>query len=249
MRQKIWILTMFPEFFRPLCEVGVVGQTLRGIRGTGIHLSLETVSISRYSSKDFKGVDDSPYGGGAGMVMRADVLKEALIKGVVEAGDYGLDWRERLHIVCPGPRGPSWSDRMAREKAKIWFQSKKDLVFVCGRYEGIDERFLINYIDEYISLGEFILSGGELAVMVYLDSALRFVPGVLGNKLSHDLESYRDQLLEYPQYTRPAKFEEVEIPEVLISGHHKKVAEYRDRERLRMTQKYRPDLLEERGEE
>ena len=218
---------MFPDFFKPLCQVGVVGQALQGVRA---HLSLQTVLISDYSTKGFKGVDDAPYGGGSGMVMRADVLKEAFLKGVVQEGRYGEHWREKLRVVYPAPRGKVWCDQMAKEKAVSWFQGEQDLVFLCGRYEGVDERFLENYVDEFISLGDFVLSGAEVAVMAYLDSCLRFLPGVLGNPASHEEESHSEGILEYPHYTRPAEFEGLKVPPVLLSGHHRQIGEYRRRE-------------------
>ncbi len=242
-KRKVWVLALFPDFFKAFCQVGVVGQALRGERGPGI--SLNTVLISDYAPKGVKDVDDAPYGGGPGMVMRADVLQRALWEGVVEAGGYGPRGRERLHIVAPSPRGPVWDAQMARNKAQSWFvEGDKDLVFVCGRYRAIDERFLQTQVDEFISLGEFILSGGELAVMAYLDSCLRLVPGVLGNGESTESESYQHQLLECPQYTRPAVFEGLEVPQVLTSGHHRNIEEYRRRESLGLTRRYRPGLLE-----
>jgi tRNA (guanine37-N1)-methyltransferase len=177
-KKKIWILTLFPEYFAPLKEYGVLGSALRNERSDELEFELLPVQISDYSPKSFKGVDDSPFGGGVGMVMRPDVLKEALIKGVVENGGYkSLD---ELHVVCPMPRGKVWNTNIAKDFGKRFSKDeRKDLVFICGRYEGIDERFLDMYVDEFISLGDYILTGGELAVMVILDSAMRFVPGVL----------------------------------------------------------------------
>ena len=131
---------MFPEYFDSFKKCGIVGQVLTGNRGKNIKLN--TVSIREFSPKDFKGVDDAPYGGGPGMVMRPDVLKNALLKGVVEPGNYGEDFREQLHIVYPGPRGITWNFKKCKEFAKThWSENtEKDLVFICGRYEGIDER-------------------------------------------------------------------------------------------------------------
>jgi tRNA (guanine37-N1)-methyltransferase len=241
--KKIWVLTMFPEFFIPFKDVGVVGQSLSGKRGP--ELELNCILLREFTPKGFKGVDASPYGGGAGMVMRADVLKEALLKGVVEAGNYGENWREKLWVVCPGPRGQTWDDDLARSFAQNYLSNPegRDLVFLCGRYEGIDERFLENYVDEYLSLGDFILSGGEVPVMAFLDAALRYVPGVLGNSNSFENESFSQDTLEYPIYTRPAEFEGKVVPEVLTSGHHKKMENWRQEQRLVMTRKFRPDLL------
>ena len=241
--KKIWIITLFPEFFNPLLETGVAGAALRGERGQ--EFSLNMVSLRDYSPKDFKGVDASPYGGGAGMVMRADVLKNALLEGIVKPGNYGPDFKEKLHIVFPNPRGKVWSNDTCKEFAnKSWDEKvKKDIVFVCGRYEGIDQRFIDLYIDEEISLGDYILTGGEIATMAIIDSSLRFSDGVLGNRNSHEDESFQNNLLEQPQYTRPREFEGITVPEVLLSGDHKKIEEYHKSEKLRITKECRPDLL------
>ena len=244
--KTIWVLTLFPSYFNPLKEVGVIGSALRGERGEG-PIQLKTVQISQFSPKNFKGVDEAPYGGGAGMVMRADVLQKAILEGVVTLGQYGEDWKEKLHIVCPAPRGKSWSDKDCREFASKYLlkETSKDVVFICGRYEGIDERFLENYVDQFISLGNFVLSGGEIPVMAFIDSAMRMIPGVLGNNVSTEEESFASPEIEQPQFTRPAEFEGKKVPDVLLSGNHKKIDEFREVERKRMTKKYRPDLLEE----
>lgn len=245
--KHIWILTLFPEYFLPLKECGVVGQALRGERGE--RFELHVVQIRDFTFQRYKGVDDSPFGGGAGMVMRADVLKNALLKGIVEAGAYGENWREKLHVVYPGPRGKVWGTQSAKEFAQsFWGHSdsaidSKDVVFVCGRYEGVDERFLESYVNQQISVGDYILSGGELAVMTIIDSAMRFVPGCLGNALSHQTESFEAGLLEYPLYTRPREFDGKVVPEILMSGHHKKIDEYQGQQSLQLTQLHRPDLL------
>ncbi len=240
--KKIWVLTLFPDYFKPLKELGVIGQTLQGDRGRGIEL--ETVQISHFSPRSFKGVDAAPYGGGPGMVMRPDVLKEAILKGVVESGNYGQSWRERLHVVYTGPRGKVWNNISCKNFAKSYLvpESEKDLVFICGRYEGIDERFLDLYVNEVISLGDFILSGGELPVMTIIDSALRFAKGSLGNIDSATQDSFEDDLLEHPQYTRPNIFDNIKVPDVLTSGHHTKIEEYQINEKIRITKALRPDL-------
>ena len=241
MGQRIWVLTMFPRLFDSFCESGVVGQALRGERGGA--RSLIPVLISDFCPKGYKGVDDHPYGGGAGMVMRADALKNALFKGVIEAGGYGDNWREKLLIICPDAKGTLWDNHLAQKKADSWFQGQRDLLFICGRYRGIDQRFLDNYVDEHLSVGNYILSGGELAVMVLIESTLRLVPGTLGNDLSHKEESFSDQLLEHPLYTRPQEFEGKKVPAVLLSGNHQMVRDYLQEERQNMTRKKRPDLI------
>lgn len=234
--KKIWIITLFPDYFNPLIQLGIVGAALRGERGEGP--SIELIQLRDFSSKDYKGVDDSPFGGGPGMVIRADVLKRAF-ESVILKGNYGDNYKEKLTVIFPSPRGKKWNN----VEAKKISQQEKDLVFVCGRYEGIDERFIEKYIDMEFSLGDFVLSGGELPTMAFIDSLLRFKKGVLGNESGSGEESFEHGLLEHPQYTRPVEFEGMVVPEVLTSGHHKKIEEYRMAESLRITKKYRPDLI------
>lgn len=246
--KKIWIITLFPNYFDPLVNFGITGSALRGERGNKIDVL--TVQLRNYTPKDYKGVDDSPYGGGAGMVMRADVLKEALMKGVVEAGGYGENFKEKLHVIFPGPRGKTWDNKYCKNFAERFSNvNAKDLVFICGRYEGIDERFLNLYVDEQISLGDYILTGGEIPTMAIIDSALRFFSGVLGNKESATQESFQQNLLEHPQYTRPKVFDGVDVPEILMSGHHEKIAKYQSDEAIRITKIHRPDLLSKKDSE
>lgn len=239
--RKIWILTLFPEYFKPLLECGISGSAFRGERSENFKFEIHFVNIRDYSNTRYKSVDDSPYGGGPGMVMRADILRDALIKGVVEAGGYS--YRSKLHVVYTSPRGKVWTNKVARDFGiNVLSHPEKDVVFVCGRYEGVDERFLEKYVDDYYSLGDFVLTGGELAVMTMLDSAVRFVPGILGNKLSSEHDSFEDGLIEYPQYTKPQEFEGMTVPDILMSGHHKKIEEWQFEEKKRMTEKWRPDL-------
>lgn len=232
--KKIWVLTMLPEFFEPFVRFGVVGKGLSQSEG----VRLEVIRISDYSEKGFKGVDSAPYGGGAGMVMRADVLEKALIQGVYESGLY--QDRKELEVIYCSPRGQVWSQKEASKYAKDF---DKDLVIICGRYEGIDERFLELYVDRHISLGDFILSGGEVAAMAFIDSTVRLMPNVLGNHVSIVEESFEGDLLEYPQYTKPRSFQGQEVPTVLLEGNHQKISSWRENQRLEMTKKFRPDLL------
>jgi tRNA (guanine37-N1)-methyltransferase len=246
--KKIWIITLFPNYFDSLINFGITGSALRGERGDGIEI--KTVQLRHFTPKDYKGVDDSPYGGGAGMVMRADVLKEALLKGVVLEGGYGEDFRNKLHIVFPGPRGKTWNNSYCKDFASRFSrEDSKDLVFICGRYEGIDERFLNLYVDEQISIGDYILTGGEIPTMAIIDSSLRFFKGVLGNKESSSQESFQANLLEHPQYTRPKDFEGVIVPDILLSGHHQNIEKYQHAEALRVTKIHRPDLLKKKEHE
>jgi tRNA (guanine37-N1)-methyltransferase len=234
---------MFPNFFDQFKEVGVVGQMFQGQRGQSIEL--HTLNISDFSKKGFKGVDSAPYGGGPGMVMKADVLKSALLDGVVKTGNYSEHLKDELSVIFTAPRGKVWNNSTCKEFSKKHFaeNSTKDLVFICGRYEGIDERFLENYVDEHYCIGDYVLSGGEIAVMAILDSALRFSKGVLGNDDSAQMDSFENDLLEHPQYTRPAEFEGKKVPEVLTSGDHKKIDKWKKDMQLEMTKKWRADLL------
>jgi tRNA (guanine37-N1)-methyltransferase len=238
--RKIWILTLFPEYFKPLLECGISGSAFRGERSENLKFEVEFVNIRDYSTTKYKSVDDSPFGGGPGMVMRADILRDALIKGVVEKGGYAD--LSQLHVVYTSPRGTVWNNKVAREFGTKTM-TEKDVVFICGRYEGIDERFLQKYVNEFFSLGDFVLTGGELAVMTMMDSAVRFVPGILGNKLSSEYDSFEDGLIEYPQYTKPQEFEGMGVPEVLLSGHHKNIEKWQLEQKKEMTKKLRPDLL------
>lgn len=240
--RKIWILTLFPEYFKPLLECGISGSAFRGERSENIKFEIQFVNIRDYSMTKYKSVDDTPYGGGPGMVMRADILRDALVKGVVEKGGY--ESLDQLQVIYTSPRGKVWNNKVAREFGKeVLGHEAKDVVFICGRYEGVDERFLQKYVNEYYSLGDFVLTGGELAVMTMLDSAVRFVPGILGNKLSSEYDSFEDGLIEYPQYTKPQDFEGMPVPDILMSGHHKNIEKWQLEQKKEMTKKWRPDLL------
>ena len=165
--------------------------------------------------------------------------------GIIEK--YNLS-RDRLHVVYTAPRGEVWCDHQAQALSSFYTSdSDKHLVFICGRYEGIDERFLENYVDSFFSLGDFILSGGEIAVMAIIDSSLRFIPGVLGNNASAMEDSFTNGMIEHPLYTKPREFEGKTVPEVLLSGHHAKINDYQKQQSVEMTKKYRPDLLDKKG--
>lgn len=240
--RRIWILTLFPEYFKPFLDCGIAGSAFRGERSDdAFKFEVHFVNIRNFSTTKYKSVDDSPYGGGPGMVMKADVLKEAIMKGVVEAGGYS--GKEELHVVYTSPRGKVWTNKVARDFGTNIFGGPRDVVFICGRYEGIDERFLENYVDDFYSIGDYVLTGGEIPVMAMLDSAVRFVPGILGNKLSALDDSFEDGLIEFPQYTKPREFEGKVVPEILAGGNHKKIGEWQKEQKLLMTKKWRPDLL------
>lgn len=238
-KRRIWIMTLFPEFFNPLLACGIAGQALRGERSGEIQFEVITVNIRDWGMGNYKAVDDTPYGGGPGMIMRPDVLAEAFKNGVMIPGGYAS--KDELTVIYTSPRGVVWNNEVAREFA-VTQLSQKDLVFICGRYEGIDERFLENYVDLNFSIGDYVLTGGEIAVMALIDSAVRFVPGILGNKSSANEDSFEDGLLECPQYTKPREFEGLEVPEVLANGHHAKIQDWQREQKVLMTKKHRPDL-------
>lgn len=240
--RHIWIISIFPEYFEPFLNCGVAASALKGDRGN-INFDVHLVNLRDHTPAKYKGVDDAPFGGGPGMVMRADVLKNALVDGVVVPGGYSDDIKNELHVVYTSPRGKTWSNTECKRFAKSHYvDHDKDLVFICGRYEGIDERFINKYIDEQISVGDYVLTGGELAVLTILDSSLRFIEGTLGNSEGTDSESFENGLLEWPQYTRPQIFDDEKVPDVLLSGHHSKIEQYRLSERIRITKTYRSDL-------
>lgn len=242
--KKIWIITLFPEFFEAFSSCGVIGQALNNKRKTVLEYDLQVINLREFSCDNYKGVDDSPFGGGPGMVMKADVLFRAL-DHLRESRGFPKGDFSKFHVVYTAPRGVVWRRDHSFHFAKKHLETNtQDLVFICGRYEGVDERFLEKYVNEFISLGDYVLSGGEIAVQAILDSAFRFVDGVLGNKNSYGEDSFEEGLLEYPQYTRPREFQGMSVPEILLSGHHQKMIDFQKEKQQQMTEKYRPDLWE-----
>lgn len=223
---KITILTIFPEMFESVLNSSILGRA----REQGL-IEVECVDIRPFSDRKHKNTDDYPFGGGAGMVMLAQPIMDAMAS-VTGEGFSG----KRIYM---GPRGTTLTTRKVRELARA-----EHLVLLCGHYEGVDQRALDSCIDEEISIGDYILTGGELAAMVLTDAVSRFIPGVLGSAESPEEESFSDGLLEYPQYTRPREIGGMEVPEVLLSGDHAKIRAWRRQESLRATKRFRPDLLE-----
>jgi tRNA (guanine37-N1)-methyltransferase len=242
-KRRIWVLGLFPEFFSPLTTLGITGQVFQGQRGAG--LQLIHVHLRDYTDDTHKSVDDTPYGGGPGMVMRADILTRALKEGVLTKSGKA-DLKSSFHVIATDPRGEVFTHTKARSLALNYLdsQSEKELVFICGRYEGIDERFLEEYVDECLSVGDFVLTGGEIAAMAFIDALVRFTPHALGNRLSANEDSFEDGLLEHPQYTRPKVFEGRSVPDVLLSGHHEKIEAWRSEQKRAITKRFRPDLWE-----
>ena len=223
---RIKILTTFPEMFDSVLSASILGRA----REQGL-LEVSVLDIRPFSDRKHKNTDDYPFGGGAGMVMLAQPIHDAMAFAMGE----GFRGR-RIYL---GPRGERLTTEKARELAR-----EPELILLCGHYEGVDQRALDTCVDEEISLGDYILTGGELAAMVLTDCVARFIPGVLGSAESPEEESFSEGLLEYPQYTRPREWNGLEVPEVLLSGDHARIRAWRRRESLRATLRFRPDLLE-----
>ena len=225
---KVWtaqILTLFPEMFP-----GTLGMSLAGTGLKNGLWDLKTLDIRDFSDNKHRNVDDTPAGGGPGMVMRADVLGSAI--------DHARDSAEASWpLVYLSPRGRKFDQKMAQE-----WQEAGGVTILCGRFEGVDERVLEAREVTEVSLGDFVLSGGEPAAIAMLDAVIRLLPGVMGQPETLTEESFTSGLLEYPQYTRPAVWEDRSIPEVLMSGHHKKIAEWRLGQAEKITRLRRPDL-------
>ncbi|TCD15927.1 tRNA (guanosine(37)-N1)-methyltransferase TrmD [Oricola cellulosilytica] len=226
---KATVLTLYPDMFP-----GTLGQALAGKALATDTWSLETVQIRDFATDRHRSVDDTPAGGGAGMVMRADVLATALDTTV--AAD---DPRPRLLM---SPRGKPLTQKMVRDYA-----ASAGMLIVCGRFEGVDQRVIDARGLEEVSIGDYVLSGGEIAAQVLLDAVVRLLPGVMGNETSGQMESFEAGWLEHPHYTRPAEWEGRGIPDVLTSGNHAKIADWRRAEAERLTRERRPDLLPPRN--
>lgn len=222
---NITILTIFPEMFESVLQSSILGRA----REAGL-IDVRCVDIRPFSESKHKNTDDYPFGGGAGMVMMPQPIVDAM-QSVT-----GENFRGRR--IYMGPRGRKLTTALAQELAR-----EEELVLLCGHYEGVDQRALDACVDEEISIGDYILTGGELAAMVLTDCVARFVPGVLGSEHSAEEESFSDGLLEYPQYTRPRDFRGAAVPEVLLNGNHAAIARWRREQSLLATRKYRPDLL------
>ena len=220
------ILTVFPEMFGSVFSASILGRA----REQGL-LDIRFTDIRSFSAAKHKNTDDYPFGGGAGMVMTAQPILDAMA-----AASAALPGARRIYL---GPRGKKLTTALARELA-----AEESLILLCGHYEGVDQRALDECVDEEISIGDYILTGGELAAMVLTDCVARFIPGVLGSAESPEEESFSDGLLEYPQYTRPRDLDGRTVPEVLLNGDHAKIRAWRRRESLRATLRFRPDLLE-----
>lgn len=221
------ILTLFPEMVLNGLHTSIIGRAAeKGL------LSIEAIDIREYSTDKHRHVDDYPYGGGAGMVMQPMPICDAY-------DDLCEKISKKPRVIYMTPQGKVFNQKIAQELAK-----EEDLVFLCGHYEGIDERALELIATDYLSIGDYVLTGGELPAMVMIDCISRLIPGVLNNDTSAEFESFHDNLLEYPQYTRPEEYKGLKVPEVLLSGHHKNIDAWRREQSIKRTLERRPDLLE-----
>jgi len=220
------ILTLFPDLFPPFFDGGILGRAVK--KGLA---DIRLTDIRAFARGSHKITDDRPYGGGNGMVMKPGPISRAL-ESVERVGD-------RLRVILLTPQGQTFNQSIA------WDLSENDqLILICGRYEGVDERVRSQLIDMEISIGDYVLTGGELGALVILDAVSRLIPGVLGGERSNLEDSFEDGLLEYPHYTRPSMFEGDEVPEVLLSGDHERIRVWRRTQSLKRTLERRPDLLE-----
>ena len=221
------IITIFPELFTGVTECGIIRRAVQ----SGL-VDIRIVNLREFTKDRHRSVDDRPYGGGEGMVFMPEPLFEAIefCKGQ-EGGQNG-------QVVLMTPQGKTWSQNLAAEFATI-----SHLMLICGRYEGVDQRVIDSLVDREISIGDFILSGGEIPAMVILDSVVRLIPGALGCSESAINESFSTGLLDYPQYTRPAEYRGQAVPEVLLSGDHAKIEKWRKEQALEKTKRARPELI------
>lgn len=234
MTMNFHILTLFPEMVLQGLNTSIIGRA----QEKGL-LSINAINIRDFTTDKHKKVDDYTYGGGAGMLIQAQPVYDAYAHVVNH-----MKTRQRPRVIYVTPQGKVFNQSMARE-----FAMEQDLIFLCGHYEGIDERVLEEIVTDYVSIGDYVLTGGELPAMVMVDSISRMVPGVLNNKESGETESFSGYLLEYPQYSRPEEWNGKRVPEVLLSGHHKKIEEWRLEQSVKRTKERRPDLYEKYMEE
>ena len=232
------IMTLFPEMVMNGLSTSITGRAIANNL-----LSIEAVNIRDYAFNKHQSVDDYPYGGGAGMLMQAEpvfmthqAIEEKIQARRVEEGKEA----KKTRVVYMSPQGRTFSQSMAEE-----FAEEEDLILLCGHYEGIDERVLEEIVTDYVSIGDYVLTGGELPAMVMVDTISRLVPGVLHNDVSAEFESFQDNLLEYPQYSRPETWHDKQVPPILLSGHHANIEKWRREQSVIRTAKNRPDLLEE----
>lgn len=247
---NFYIMTLFPEMVMDGLNTSIIGRAVnKGL------LSIEALNIRDYAFNNHHSVDDYPYGGGAGMLMQAEPVYQcydALARQITERKAKATEEKlasgekkemsgeqKRIRVIYLSPQGKTFNQSMAEK-----FAQEEDLVFLCGHYEGIDERVLEEIVTDYVSIGDYVLTGGELPAMIMIDAISRLVPGVLHNDVSAEFESFQDNLLEYPQYSRPEVWHDRKVPEILMSGHHANIEKWRREQSVIRTAKNRPDLLE-----
>ena len=238
---RFHIMTLFPEMIEAGLNVSITGRAVKN----GL-LEIHAVNIRDYAFNKHQSVDDYPYGGGAGMLMQAEPVYQtwlAICDAIRTAKkEEGAATPEEIcpRVVYLSPQGKPFTQKMAEDLAK-----EEDLVLLCGHYEGIDERVLEEIVTDYVSAGDYVLTGGELPAMMIVDAVSRLIPGVLHNDVSAEFESFQDSLLEYPQYSRPEVWHGRQVPPILLSGHHANVEKWRREQSVIRTAKWRPDLLEQ----
>ena len=234
-----YIMTLFPDMVMNGLNTSIIGRAMeKGL------LSIDAVNIRDYAFNKHHSVDDYPYGGGAGMLMQAEPVYQTYlaVESMIlekENGGESQEPKKKPRLVYLSPQGKTFDQEMAEEFAK-----EEELIFLCGHYEGIDERVLEEIVTDYVSIGDYVLTGGELPAMIMVDAISRLIPGVLHNDVSAEFESFQDHLLEYPQYSRPEIWHDKKVPEVLMSGHHANIEKWRREQSVLRTAKNRPDLLE-----
>ena len=230
---RFHVLTLFPEMIEQCANTSILGRAAeKGI------IETEAVNIRDYANNKHHSVDDYPYGGGAGMLMQAQPVYDCVQAVREQIKERGAD-PEKARVVYVTPQGRVFDQSMAQE-----FAGAEDLILLCGHYEGIDERVLEEVVTDQVSIGDYVLTGGELPALVMIDAIARLVPGVLGSDESAHTDSFQDGLLEYPQYSRPAVWRDREVPAILLSGDHAKVDKWRHEQALQRTKERRPDLYE-----
>lgn len=224
---KISILTLFPDLFTPYLSTSIPGRAAtKGL------VEYNIVDIRQFGKGNYKTVDGKPYGGGPGMILRPDILTDAW-KSIPSQKS-----NQQSRTILMSASGQTFKQTTAQRLTKL-----SHLIIICGHYEGVDQRFIDRYVDEEISIGDFVLSGGELAALTVVDTTIRLIPGVLNKPDATLKESFIDNLLEYPQYTRPEVYENRKVPDVLLSGNHQEIAKWRATQAHEKTAKLRPDLL------
>ena len=227
MMKSFYVLTLFPEMIDAALSHSIIGRAVN----EGI-INVEAVNIRDFSKDKHRHVDDYPYGGGAGMVMQPQPIYDAYKSIEEKAG--------KARVIYMSPQGKRFNQKIAEELSK-----EESIILLCGHYEGVDESIIEEIVTDEISIGDFVLTGGELAAAAIIDAVSRLVPGVLNKEESHEIESFSDGLLEYPQYTRPPVFMGREVPEVLLSGHHANIDKWRREQSIIRTYQKRPDMLDE----